>query len=578
MGIKSLFALKPLIIKCVEFAPYKVLTTLLLMLLRSLSSGIGILLIVPLMTVVGVDLGGAASGYGVSNSISNIVVALGIPLELVSILTLYLILIIFMASVNFLSTVVSASLSQSFTVYLRTELARALFYTQWHYLNRSHMSDFMRLLTRQVQSASSSLQSLLALVSSLILVAVYLCFSFFLSPKLTLVALVCGLFLIFLLWPVNKRIHASGGVGLRASREMYRAIFENVASLKIIKSFAAEERYLQQMHSSNQELELQHLRITKINALTSFVNMVGAAVIFTILFYSAIQWLHLAIANLLAILFIFSRLMPQISLIQSTVQRLIHQAPSYQDLVDQSAELGRWAEPQYDDAIAPRLTNRIVLKDVCYQHLESAKPVLEKVNATIERNQTIAVVGPSGAGKSTLADLICGLIEPVSGQVLVDDQVIDHSNRVAWRQNVAYVTQDVFLFHASIRENLIWVCDQSEFESDALLEQELWRVLELAAASEFVKMLPQGLDALIGDRGVKLSGGERQRIALARALLAKPDVLILDEATSALDNQNELKIKNALVELDGELTIIIIAHNEITIEHVTQRIVLGRTN
>jgi ATP-binding cassette subfamily C protein len=367
---------------------------------------------------------------------------------------------------------------------------------------------------------------------------------------------------------------------LSANRNIHRSIFDNIGSLKIIKSFAAEERYLSSMESTSAELEQQQIRMAKFNALTRWVNMVGAAIIFTVLFYSAIERFELPIANLLAMLFIFSRLMPQVSSIQSTIQNLIHQAPTYQDLMARSADLKQWSEvcDSTGQSDAPQFQESIKLENLGYQYIDSQGPVLDAINATFKRNQTVAIVGPSGIGKSTLADLISGLLEPSSGQISVDGCAIDDSNRLAWRSRVAYVTQDVFLFHASIRENLIWICDQSELESNAMLEQELWSVLELAAASDFVKMLPQGLDTVIGDRGVKLSGGERQRLALARALLSKPDVLILDEATSALDNQNELKIRNALVKLDGELTIIIIAHNETTIEHVTQRIVLDCAN
>ncbi|PIW44083.1 MAG: hypothetical protein COW18_14165 [Zetaproteobacteria bacterium CG12_big_fil_rev_8_21_14_0_65_54_13] len=149
-----------------------------------------------------------------------------------------------------------------------------------------------------------------------------------------------------------------------------------------------------------------------------------------------------------------------------------------------------------------------------------------------------------------------------------DDMVLEGDARMAWRRGVAYITQEVFLFHDTVRANLAWV-------SPGVSEAELWQALEMAAAAEFVRALPAGLDTLIGDRGIRLSGGERQRLALARALLSKPQLLILDEATSALDHDNEQKINQALLQLDGKLTILIIAHRETTIAHVKQRIVLG---
>lgn len=576
----SFLALKPLVLKCFKFAPFKVLGCLVLMLLASITSGVGILLIVPLLASIGVDIGVSSSSSGFAEKLNDVASFIGLELNLGSVLISYLCLIIALSSLSFVNTVMQTSLKQSFIVHFRIELSRKLFFTQWCYLNREHMSDFMRLLTGQVQSVGTSVQFLLKLASSIILVGVYLTFALLLSAKLTLVAFLCAVFLAAILWPINKRIHGSGKIGLDASRGIYRSLFENVSSLKIIKSFSAEEHYLQRMASISAEMEEQQVRMAKFNALTRLINMIGAAFIFTLLFYSAIEWLGLPVSNLLVVLFIFSRLMPQISLIQGTVQSLIHQAPMYQDLLSKSVELEKWSEQSDAQLIGaqpikdqhdtlPPLKAQLHLENVSYQYIDNNKLVLNQISATIQRNETVAIVGPSGVGKSTLADLISGLIAPSLGQIKVDNTVIDDTNRLAWRKHVAYVTQDVFLFHDSVRNNLSWVCEGNTIDDNAL-----WNALNLAAADEFVRKLPQGLDTLIGDRGVKLSGGERQRLSLARALLSNPDILILDEATSALDRQNELKIRDALIKLDGKLTIFIIAHNETTIEHVAQRIEL----
>jgi ATP-binding cassette subfamily C protein len=572
MNTSLLLALKPLVQKCLAFSPMRVLSGLLLMLLSSVTSGVGILLIIPLLASVGVDLGGATSNNGISDTINELAANIGLELNLLTVLIIYLVIIFVLAAFSFVSSIVLVSLRQSFVMHLRDDISRALFFTQWRYLNRQHMADFMRLLTGQVNSVGACLSMLLTLASSLVLVVVYLSFALLLSAKLTLLALIFGLGLAALLWPVNKRIHASGSLGLKASTNIHRSIFENISSLKIIKSFAAEERYLEHMRDANRTVEEQQIRMAKYNALTRFVNMVGAAVIFTLLFYSSIEWLSLPTANLLVMLFIFSRLMPQISSIQSTIQALIHRAPAYQDLLEQSANLVQWTERLNDEVESPQLKREMQLNALSYQYLDGETYAFENVNATIKYKQTVAIVGPSGVGKSTLADLISGLIEPTSGSILIDGAPITDESRLSWRKQVAYVTQDVFLFHDSVRENLSWVCDRSAYPQGKIPEDELWQALTLAAADEFVKRLPLGLDTLIGDRGVKLSGGERQRLALARALLSKPQVLILDEATSALDRENELKIRDALVRLDGRLTIFIIAHNETTIEHVSQRI------
>jgi len=178
-----------------------------------------------------------------------------------------------------------------------------------------------------------------------------------------------------------------------------------------------------------------------------------------------------------------------------------------------------------------------------------------------------AVVGRSGAGKSTLIDLFMGLNQPECGEVLVDGMSLTKDNLISLRKVVSYVPQDPFLFNTTVRENLMLVNPNAT-------EEELWEALYFSSAAEFVKKLPDGLDSVIGDRGIKLSGGERQRIVIARAILRKPSILVLDEATSALDSENEAKIQQAIENLKGKMTIIVIAHRLSTIQKADQVVVL----
>jgi len=568
MNVNNARSLGQLLARCLSFAPYRLALSLLLMLVNSVASGIGITLIIPLLGTLDVDLG--ASSSQVADVFNRLFNFFGVQPDLPSILIAYVILITLVAAIAYYNTVISSSLQQAFVVELRKKMSETLFYTQWRFLSQAHMPDFIRLITVQVQSVASCLHLLMRLASGLILITVYLAFSFFLSSKLTMLALFCGLILIAIIWPINKRIYDSGRVSLSTNRSLYRSTFENLASLKIIKSFAAEEGYLERMQQSSELMETQQVRLSKFSAFTRFVNTVGAAVIFSLLFYSAIKWLDISIANLLVTLFIFSRLVPHLSSIQNSIQNLMHKAPSYRDLLSGMMELEQWAEPKSNTSPL-EFKDCITLESISYCYLNRTKPALQRLSATIKHNQTVAIVGPSGAGKSTLVDLISGLLLPSSGKISIDNVVITQDNQRAWRQSVAYVTQDVFLFHDTVRANLSWV---NVNEKHPASEKEIWEALDLALASGFIKRLPEGLDTMIGDRGVKLSGGERQRLALARALLARPRLLILDEASSALDRENELQIRDALIQLHGKLTMVIIAHNETTIEHINHRIEL----
>ncbi len=169
-----------------------------------------------------------------------------------------------------------------------------------------------------------------------------------------------------------------------------------------------------------------------------------------------------------------------------------------------------------------------------------------------------ALTGASGAGKSTTADLVLGLLEPDSGAVLVDGRPLTHAGLRAWRARVAYVPQEPILIPGTLRKNLLWSVGDA---SDAAC----WAALDRAAAA-FARALPDGLDTLLGDRGVRLSGGERQRVAIARALLREPDLLVLDEATSSLDDATEAAVLELLASLGPAVTVLVIAHRRSTIE------------
>jgi ATP-binding cassette subfamily C protein len=204
------------------------------------------------------------------------------------------------------------------------------------------------------------------------------------------------------------------------------------------------------------------------------------------------------------------------------------------------------------------LDRSVEFRDVCFGYDKTS--VLEGIDLKIPVGQTVGLVGPSGSGKSTVADLLIGLIKPVKGLILVDDEILTPGIVRAWRKLIGYVSQDTFLFNDTVRSNLLWACPGAS-------EEEMMGALKLAAADEFVSRLPNGMDTLLGDRGVRLSGGERQRLSLARAILRKPSLLILDEATSNLDSKSEMRIQAAVEGLHGSLTTLVITHRLSTLRN-----------
>jgi ABC-type multidrug transport system fused ATPase/permease subunit len=194
----------------------------------------------------------------------------------------------------------------------------------------------------------------------------------------------------------------------------------------------------------------------------------------------------------------------------------------------------------------------IALEEVSFRYSANGPDVLQKVSLSIDKGTRVAIVGPSGSGKSTLADLLMGLLEPTSGQLLIDGRKVP---TLAWQANIAHVPQSIFLADASLAENIALGIPREEID-----RPRLEAAARAAQIGSFIDSLPKGFETTVGERGIRLSGGQRQRIGIARALYKQAPVLVLDEATSALDDATERAVMETLEGLSRELTIIMIAH------------------
>jgi ABC-type multidrug transport system fused ATPase/permease subunit len=203
----------------------------------------------------------------------------------------------------------------------------------------------------------------------------------------------------------------------------------------------------------------------------------------------------------------------------------------------------------------------VFINDVSFSYAASSAEALIDISISVARGEAVGLVGPSGSGKSTLVDILLGLLEPTSGRVLVDGNDI-HDNLRVWQDQIGYVPQSIFLTDDTLRRNVAFGLPKDQIYDDAVKS-----AIRSAQLEEFVASLPEGLNTIVGERGVRLSGGQRQRIGIARALYNNPDVLVLDEATSSLDTETEHGVMQAVQALQGEKTVIIVAHRLSTVEY-----------
>lgn len=257
------------------------------------------------------------------------------------------------------------------------------------------------------------------------------------------------------------------------------------------------------------------------------------------------------------------RLLPAFNRITGYLSGIMFNKPAidavYQDLVE-IEELTKKKKEISDNNIELRLKDAIKLEKLSFKYPENDKWILKDAELEIKKNSSVALIGASGAGKTTVADLILGLFEPQGGRITVNGIDIK-TNMRGWHSNIGYIPQTIYLMDDTIRSNITFGVSE-----EAIDEERMQKALKEAQLDTFVDSLKEGLDTVIGDRGVKLSGGQRQRIGIARALYRNPEVLILDEATSALDNETEKEVMAAIDGLHGTRTLIIIAHRLSTIK------------
>ncbi len=377
----------------------------------------------------------------------------------------------------------------------------------------------------------------------------------------TLLGLVVGVF--FLL--TQKRVKRYGLEEQIHRRGLIKALNQGVGGIKDARVLNREAEFIEKFRFAAHR---SSILLTRMNFLSKIPKpIVETIAVGGIMLIAVIMVLQdRPIISIIPVLTLFAmatvRLMPAIQQITKSITKLRYNIVVVDPLYDDITELAEYRKQFLADRKKKerlQMQRDIEVRNVHYHYPGSDEMALDGVTLAIPRGQSIAFTGPSGAGKTTIVDLLLGLLEPVRGEILVDDKNIkDHLS--AWQRNIGYIPQFIYLSDETLRCNIAFGVPEKEIDDDMV-----WKALRLAQLEEFILKLPEGLDTVIGERGVRLSGGQRQRVGIARALYHDPQVLIMDEATSALDNVTEKQIIQAIEKLRGERTIITIAHRLTTV-------------
>ena len=466
---------------------------------------------------------------------------------------------------------VEQNLIMKFTYGMQQKLSTRLLTTYLSEPYTFHLNKNIAELQRSMQEDTGLftqvLMHTLQLVAEVVVCIVLGVYLFTVSNSITVVIVGLLILCVVLFTKITKRFTEQLGKEAQVYKgKLYQWVNQSLGGVKEVKVLNREEFFV----SSYKKYYGLYIKGVRINRLLSITpKYMVEAVCMTGLLIAIIIKLnfgHGELENFIPQLATFAvaafRLLPSVGRINEHVNNILYAVPSVDLIYGDLKGIEDYQESKGEEEGKEwSFEHGITAKHITYAYPNTDTNVLEDANCIIPKGKTVAFIGSSGAGKTTMADIILGLLAPQRGKILVDNIDV-FKNLTMWHHQIGYIPQVIYLSDDTIRNNIAF-----GIHEDQINEEAVKTALKKAQLAEFVDTLPDGLDTIVGDRGVRLSGGQRQRIGIARALYHDPEILVLDEATSALDNETETAVMEAIESLQGSKTMIIIAHRLTTIQN-----------
>jgi ATP-binding cassette subfamily C protein len=544
---------------------FRIVFLVALMMVNSLMEGVALALLIPLLSLAGI---GAGRESALLTWFQNVFAAVGLPLELKTVVLLILGVSLLQGTIFLTQSWLGSRLQYRYMALWREKLFNRYMAASWPFFVKSRSGELINTLLSETDRLGGVFYFTSQLLNAAIVTTVYLTLSLYASWQATLLLLLGGAGVFLLTYPLVRKSYTIGKAIGDHNKELHSRIQEFIGGARLVKATATEGRARSWFGSINLQVQEAHSSAAfHPSLLKAIVEFSGMALLCLVIVAGAVIF-HSDLASILMIVALFIRLVPRIFSLQQNIQLLGLYLPSINTVLQSDAAaaahvetLGTASEtsPLFSDGVT------ISLEDLSFSYGD--RLILDHVTMNFPKGKTVGIVGSSGAGKSTLVDCLLRLNEPPVGAVLVQDVPIQELPLAAWRRCVGYVSQETFLFHDTIRENVLWGAIDAK-------DGTMIKAAQKSGLHEFIESLPDGYGTVVGDRGVRLSGGQKQRLGLARALVHHPVVLILDEATSALDSESEQYVLDAIKALHGEMTIIMIAHRLSTVKSADQIYVL----
>ena len=538
--------------------------------LSSLAEGIGISLLIPLLHSLDSDPSQSAQQQGLVALLNSSFAGFSDERRLVMIAIAIAIAILVKNVLAYTNKTLFSWFTHQVGHQIRAKIFNQLLQLHYSYLEAKDSGQLLNLLATESWQVIRALEMLVNLMVSICVVAVFTILLLLLSWRLMLLISILMLLISLIIRYVTQQAQLIGHRAVKANTILATLMCEGLMGMRTIRAFNREEYEQHRFDQASQQVKHLFWRLELLYGLVDPLHE-GLA---TFLIIGVLVWSLLnnpsSLSTILTFMFMLYRVQPQIKLIDTYRVSLMATDGSITVVLDfishENKPYQTSGHLQFQG-----LQDEILLDQVSFQYENQGQDdlALHDISLRIPKGKVTALVGPSGAGKSTLINLICCFYDATTGQIYVDQAVLNHFSLESWRSRIAIVSQDIHLFSASIRDNIAYG------RLDAT-DIDIIEAAKRANAHDFIMQLEGGYDHLVGDRGLLLSGGQRQRLALARAIVRDPEILILDEATNALDTRSEHLIQAALAEFSRDRTVIVIAHRLSTIEQADQIVVLDQ--
>ena len=554
------------VIPLLKLYPWSIPTIIIIGLLASLMEGFGISLLIPFLQ----DLAHTAEQLNTGNFLIDFLNRLFVNIpanhRLIIIPLCILGCILLKSCFVYTNGVLFSWLNAHISHTLRYGIFHQLLTVSYNFLDSDNTGKYMNTLDKETWQTSSALEYLVSILINACTIFVFVILLFLISWRLAILVGIIMLLISLVVRLITRKAEKVGQDGIRASEALSIRTWEAFSGMRVVRASGRESHEEKLFARKSKQVSTSFMKLDMLSAAVGPLYEVLGNFLLLCILVIAILHNRSDLPVLLTFMFFIFRLQPQMMELDSNRVGLMAMTDAVKNvlsLLDRSDKpYIRSGKTTFDS-----LNQGITFDSVTFQYSSNEKPSLQNLSIHIPSHKTTAIVGPSGAGKSTIVNLICRFYDVTEGKILVDDYPLNQLNLTDWRSQIAVVSQNDHIFSTTIRENIAYGrLDATESEIVAAAKQ--------ANAHDFISKLEMAYETNVGDRGILLSAGERQRIALARAAIRNPQLLILDEATNATDSISENLIHETRKALAGNRTTIVIAHRLSTIKHADQIIVL----